>query len=614
MIRPTFLGFETAKKGITTAQKGLDVTGHNLTNWDSVGYTRQRITQVAVAPDSYRNRYSSSKVGPAGQGVDISGVAQIRDAYLDKRYRDETAEVGYYDQAVTILTDIQSAMNEYNPTTDTGLRASIMAMSDALQSFSINSYSETHANIVLSAFKNLTQTIQQISAKLDSAREQQIYDLDVSVQEVNLKLQKIAELNRAILDDANNIQYNPYFGPNELYDERNQLLDELSRYADIHYTSNVDGTINVEVNGQMAVTGTKYDKMEMTRDPYTDVVGLRWISTNKPVELTNGSLKASTDYINGRGPNLRNTGESTERGFLYYKDQLNDFAQTLANVANSIIPATDANGSILYEHELDADGQPIVDKSYPDGYKTLLLLDENGEPIPHLGADGKPVYRLDARTGEKIPRKDADDNPIYAKDEDGDVLKDADGNNIPEYEIEYKYKYQTKQLLGGLSSLPGDDGKYYVQSDIPITADNISVTDEWSNNSGYVIFQRNPDEHDTADNVGNYALSLADAIANGTHRFEPNGATFDGTFLDYVKNYVTTLAEDVSFSEGRQTATTTIQQNLEDSRDSVSGVVVDEEVANMMLYNKSLSAASRLLTAMDEALDTIINKTGLVGR
>ena len=588
MIRPTFLGFETAKKGINTAQKGLDITGHNLTNWDSVGYTRQRITQVSVAPDSFRNRYSSSKVGGAGQGVDITGVAQIRDVYLDKRFRDESADVGYYDQSTTILRDIQAALNEYNPTTDTGLRASIMAMSDALQSFSTHAYSETHANIVLSSFKNLTQTLQQISSKLESARNQQIYDLEVSVQEVNIKLQKIAELNKAILDDASSIQYNPYFGPNELYDERNQLLDELSKYADIHYTSNVDGTINVEVNGQMAVTGTKYDKMEMTQSKETGVVGLRWISTNKPVELTAGSLKASTDYINGRGPNLRNPGESTERGFLYYKDQLNDFAQTLANVANSIIPETDANGSIIYE--LDENGDKI------------LQLDEDGNPIPQLGSDGKPVYKLDA-DGNKIPVIDQ---------VTGQPAVDADNNPI--YEVEYKYKYQTKQLLGAISSIPGDDGKYYVQSDIPITADNISVTDQWSNNSGYVIFQRNPDEHDTADNVGNYALALADAIANGTHRFEPNGAEFDGTFLDYVKNYVTTLGEDVSFTESRLTATTTIQQELEDGRDSVSGVVVDEEVANMMLYNKSLSAASRLMTAMDEALDTIINKTGLVGR
>ena len=149
MIRPTFLGFETAKKGLTAAQKGLDVTGQNLTNWDSAGYTRQRITQVAVAPDSYRNRYSSSRVGPAGQGVDITGVGQIRDVYLDKRYRDECAEQGYYTRSSEILGDIQAALNEFNPNSDTGLRSVLMALSDALQSFSVHAYSETHANICL---------------------------------------------------------------------------------------------------------------------------------------------------------------------------------------------------------------------------------------------------------------------------------------------------------------------------------------------------------------------------------------------------------------------------------------------------------------------------------
>ena len=54
-------------------------------------------------------------------------------------------------------------------------------------------------------------------------------------------------------------------------------------------------------------------------------------------------------------------------------------------------------------------------------------------------------------------------------------------------------------------------------------------------------------------------------------------------------------------------------RSLQDRRDEVSGVVVDEEVANVMLYNKSLSAASRLMTALDEALDVLINRTGRVG-
>ena len=84
--------------------------------------------------------------------------------------------------------------------------------------------------------------------------------------------------------------------------------------------------------------------------------------------------------------------------------------------------------------------------------------------------------------------------------------------------------------------------------------------------------------------------------------------------MDYVKNYSSTLGEDVSFAESRKTASSSIIGDLEDSRDEVSGVVVDEEVTNMMLYQKSLAAASRLMTVLDEALDVLINKTGIVGR
>lgn len=525
MLRPTFLGFETAKRGLTAAQKGLDIAGQNLTNWDSVGYTRQRMTQVALAPDAYRSRFSSSKVGFAGQGVDITGIGQTRDRFLDKRFREESGDVGYYNQSSSILGDIQAALSEYNPKDDTGLRASLLSINDALQDFSVNAYSETHANIVATEFKNLTQTLQQISGKLQSACAQQKYDLDVSVQEVNKMLQQVAGLNQAIMEDMAATRDNSYFGPNELLDERNVLLDELSQYLDLQYSNNADGTVTVSVSGQVVVSGSKFDKLEMLEDETSGVTSVRWISTNKQAELSTGSLKAALDYINGRGPNLKNPGESTARGFLYYQDKLDAFAQSFASVVNHIIPEADADGN---------------------------------------------------------PKTDADGNIIYRK------------------------------LMGGLSSEPDADGKYHVRDDIPITADNLSISDAWSADPGYIIYQRGDDG--TADNVSNYALALAQALADGTHFFDSNREEFTGSFLDYVKGYASTLAEDVSFAENRHTATATITNSLQDSRDEVAGVVVDEEVANLMLYQKSLSAASRLMTAMDEALDVLINKTGLVGR
>ncbi len=524
-LRPTFLGFETAKRGLTVAQKGLDIAGQNLTNWDSVGYTRQRTTQVAIATDSYRSRYSTGRVGLAGQGVDITGIDQTRDVFLDKRFREENSDVGYFDQSSKILIDIQASINEYNPKDDTGLRSCIMNINDALQKFSTNAYSETHANIVATEFKNLAQTLQQISGKLQSARSQQVYDLDVSVQEVNKKLQQIGGLNHAIMESMSGvIGDNPYFGPNELLDERNLLLDELSQYIDIQYKSNADGTITVESNGRTIVSGEKYDQLSMVEDEKTDVVGVRWVSTNEAADIQSGSVKAQINYLNGRGPNLKNPGESAERGFFYYQDKLDAFAQTLVNTVNRIIPEVD---------------------------------------------------------------------------EDGNIMKDADGNIV------------YRQLMGALSSEPDADGKYHVRDDIPVTADNLSISDRLSTDSGYLIFQRSEDG--TADNVSNYALSLYHAISDGTQLFDSNGEEFTGTFLDYVKGYVTTLAEDISYLQSRHTATSTILNTLQDNRDEVSGVVVDEEVANVMLYQKTLSAASRLMTAMDEALDVIINRTGRVG-
>ena len=526
MLRPTFLGFETAKRGLTAAQKGLDIAGQNLTNWDSVGYTRQRVTQVAIAPDAYRSRYATNRANLAGQGVDITGIDQTRDAFLDKRFREESGDVGYYSQSSVLLNDIQVALNEYDPQNDTGLRTCLLAINDALQGFSTHAYSETYANIVATEFKNLAQTLQQISGKLQSAREQQIYDLEISVQEVNKKLQQIAGLNQTILEDVSITRDNAYFGPNELLDERNVLLDELSQYMDLEYSNNADGTVTVTVNGQTVVSGGKFDKLSMVENEETGVVSVRWISTNEAANLTTGALKAATDYINGRGPNLKNPGESVSRGFLYYQDKLDAFAQTFVSVVNRTIPA-----------------------------------DEDGDGVPDTDANGNIIYR---------------------------------------------------KLMGGLSDEMDADGKYHVRDDIPITADNLSISDEWAANSGYIIFQRN--DEGTTENVGNYALALTQALTDGTHSFDANGEEFRGTFLDYIKGYASTLAEDVSFVENRHTATSTIVNSLEDSRDSVAGVVVDEEVANVMLYQKSLSAVSRVMTAMDEALDVIVNKMGLVGR
>ena len=91
ILRPTFMGFETAKSGINVSQKALDITGNNLANMDTAGYTRQRLDVNSIAPSSYSTRIAINRIGLTGQGVEGLGVGRTRDAFLDKRFRDEYA-------------------------------------------------------------------------------------------------------------------------------------------------------------------------------------------------------------------------------------------------------------------------------------------------------------------------------------------------------------------------------------------------------------------------------------------------------------------------------------------------------------------------------------------
>ena len=712
MIRPTFMGFDIAKRGIMAAQKGLDISGQNLVNWDSAGYTRQRLEQVAVAPNVSATRYSYNRAGLAGQGVEINGISQTRDKFLDKRFREENAETGYYDKVNNLLGDIESTIDELKVNGDSGIRYSLKEMMDSLSTFSKDAYSETYANIVMNTFKNMAQTLQQLSMKLDNVASQQKFDLSVSVQDFNQLVQKLAAVNKSIGDDVG-ASLNPHFGPNELLDERNLLLDELSKYGEIEVRTNSDSTVTVTMNGHTVVDRAKYDQLEMFPDPNSELmhdstvpVEVRWVSTNQQAEFKNGIIKGFTDFINGAGP-APGEGQTSKRGIPYYQAKLDTFAQTLADTVNGIIPDTTApeiqaqkqrvddlgaqesalNGLLSTYKSLQAQYDAAVTAGdtakqgdlerqwdnlvagykYPDaaaankGYTAPpLALGTTTDAVfdPILGNTAAGI------TGTLIPGtqqyKDMEalkadfqelNKKWQAANAAGDTtymasLQDKMDRLVKEYNDK---GYQNTNIdtgitgLGGVDLADGAAGVTQVETAVnaeladvkalkqthvealdtmianapkkklygsidggPINAQNLTITDDWNGNPSYVI--------SILDSKQNNALNqLINALNADKISFQSRGELVESTFSDYVTGYSTTLAEDKNYYYNRLEATTVLNNELQDRRDEVSGVVVDEEVANVMLYNKSLSAASRLMTALDEALDVLINRTGRVG-
>ena len=706
------MGFDIAKRGIMTAQKGLDISGQNLVNWDSAGYTRQRLEQVAVAPNVSATRYSYNRAGLAGQGVEINGISQTRDKFLDKRFREENAETGYYDKVNNLLGDIESTIDELKVNGDSGIRYSLKEMMDSLSTFSKDAYSETYANIVMNTFKNMAQTLQQLSMKLDNVASQQKFDLSVSVQDFNQLVQKLAAVNKSIGDDVG-ASLNPHFGPNELLDERNLLLDELSKYGEIEVRTNSDSTVTVTMNGHTVVDRAKYDQLEMFPDPNSELmhdstvpVEVRWVSTNQQAEFKNGIIKGFTDFINGAGP-APGEGQTSKRGIPYYQAKLDTFAQTLADTVNGIIPDTTApeiqaqkqrvddlgaqesalNGLLSTYKSLQAQydaavtagdtaKQADLEQQWDDlvaGYKYPDAAAANKgytAPTLTLGTTTDAVFdpilgnTAAGITGTLIPGtqqyKDmealkADFQELNKKYAAAQAAGDTTYMNSLQDKMdrlvkEYNDKgYQNTNIdtgitgLGGVNLADGAAGVAQVETAVnaeladvkalkqthvealdtmianapkkklygsidggPINAQNLTITDDWNGNPSYVI--------SILDSKQNNALNqLINALNADKISFQSRGELVESTFSDYVTGYSTTLAEDKNYYYNRLEATTVLNNELQDRRDEVSGVVVDEEVANVMLYNKSLSAASRLMTALDEALDVLINRTGRVG-
>ena len=510
-IRPTFTGFETAKTGIFINQKALDIVGNNLASADVTGYTRQRVDTASIYLSTAASRVASNTVGLQGQGVEALGVSQMRDATLDTRFRNAYSSTSYHSEASKILTDLQTALGDGNDLTDeSGLHGALKQIYNALNDYMQTPTLDSSANVVMSAFKNATQVIRQMSAQLTNVQKDETADLGTTVERVNKISLQIAELNETISNDSivSTSDGNEYFRPNELLDQRNLLLDELAGYGEISVITSEDGTVDVTLGGHALVKGNVSNTLQMVENG-DDTVSVQWTDSSAELGTTTGSIRAACDFLNGRGPNMQKSTETSERGALYYRDCLDTFANALASAANNTIP------------EVDSSGEPIKD------------------------ANGNVVYKT--------------------------LLASENGNSHT------------------------------------VSSSDIALSKEWTQSgAGYFICSR-------TENITQYAQQLNSLLTDESSTFQSYGETYYGSFADFEVNFLSRLGSDLSYQSGREEATSAIANDLQDSRDAISGVNRDEETADMLQYQKAYQAAARLMTTLDDMLDVLINRMGRVG-
>ncbi|WP_273124387.1 flagellar hook-associated protein FlgK [Bacillus weihaiensis] len=229
----TFFGLEIAKRGMFTQQSALSTTAHNIANANTPGYTRQRVNFVQTEAYPPVSKNSPVIPGQLGTGVEAGTVERVRESFLDVQYRNENNKVGYWENRANALEKMEEIMNEPS---DTGLSVTIDRFWQSLQDLAVNPTNAGARSVVRERGIALAETFNYLSTSLTSIQGDLKNELNVSVKEINSLANQINNINKQIS------QVEPHgYLPNDLYDERDRLIDQLSSLANIKVSNTSSG-------------------------------------------------------------------------------------------------------------------------------------------------------------------------------------------------------------------------------------------------------------------------------------------------------------------------------------------------------------------------------------
>ena len=234
-VMGTFSSFTGARLAIYASQASLNVTGNNIANINTKGYTRQRMDLVSLHSTGwpeYRNSYQVD----IGYGVLCDQVSQLRDPFLDIRYRNENAELGFYETKQDALSQLASILDEVAKGDDYFgvIEKQLGEVFETLENLKQRPGSHVYDDQFRAACYTLTGLLNDSAKRLETVRDNKAEELKQDTNKVNLLLKEIRAYNDEIRTQG-------ICGDNalELRDARNVAIDELSKYVkiDVKYSN-----------------------------------------------------------------------------------------------------------------------------------------------------------------------------------------------------------------------------------------------------------------------------------------------------------------------------------------------------------------------------------------
>lgn len=552
----TFMGLETSKRGLTTQQTALYTVGHNISNANTDGYSRQRVNMEATNGFPGVGMNAPKVPGYLGTGVQAGSITRIRDQFIDNQYRQETSKLGYWSaksDAVSQMEDVLSEPSEY------GLNKAFDNFYASLQDLSAKPESAATRAVVAQRGEHLADSFNYISTQLTQIQTNLKNEISTESGKVNSIIKQIAALNQQI----GNVEPNGYL-PNDLYDARDSLLDQLSEYFNVtvDYTPSggnalaiAEGSMNVYIkldDGSKVQVVNKDKGATLTANGYKPVVDT---TTNQVTSYKKDVLDKSDTFTPFTDFTVTMDGANST---ITYDQFDNVGSGKMASLINSYGYATQTTDTV----DVPAGAELLSDGLYPDKLEELNLLAQK------FADEFNELHKVGFTLGDTSAHG-------------GDFFVDNKGN--------------------GTIKITNPDGTTTVTSNI--TAANIKVNSTILGNNNLIAASTGQDE---AGN-GKQAITLSNLKTT----------TITGLNNASAQTYYEGLIGDLGV-QGQQATTmeynsTTIQLTISNNRASVSSVSLDEEMTNMITFQQAYNASARMITVVDETLDKIINGMGRVG-
>ena len=365
----TFGSFTAARLGIYASQSSLNVTGNNIANINTKGYTRQRMDLVSLHSDG-NIRYANSYNLNIGYGVLAEGVSQLRDPFLDIRFRDENAKVGSYEAKLDCLEQMASILDEVGKGTgEFGIiEAQFNDLLAQLENFNGNAGVDVYDTTVRGSAESLTKLFRDYAEGLKTVENNKLNQLKEDVKTVNSLLTRIRDLSEQIREAG--IHGDKAL---ELRDDRNVYIDELSAYMKIDVSYDME----------------KIDEFSSVERINISIAG----SGNPPIKLIQGiygtqltmpdtTAKRNPAYDPSKPQSNRYISQESTPGNIKYT---NVEREALRNENGDIITNDNAGEALIKAMDGFAGGIPEVNKYNPDNAR---YLDKDGNPTddPELAA------------------------------------------------------------------------------------------------------------------------------------------------------------------------------------------------------------------------------------